>query len=938
MKISYSFGIVDFLHFGHLQALLKAKAGSDLHVFGLMNGTAANRWMGQVVSSFEERKSVLEALECVDEVMEQQSLDPTDNLRQLHSKYPDAEITLFHRRDWKALPAGEYIRSIGGAVELTDYYERLTPENILKILQSESGPAQSVFQNQIISTKANTLLALKPLVKKSEIERIFVVLAKDFFKNEKAVAHKVGELFRGEKIVIRSSSSNEDCYERSNAGHYKSILDIDSKAEAAVMEAIREVFDSYQGDISGTEDEQVLIQSQTKDVRLSGVVFTRDIQENRPYYVVNYDDTGSTDSVTGGMGGKTLWIARDKRDGIAQPWQALLESVWELEELLAGITLDIEFAITHQGKVILFQVRPLAANYRFSRNTNDAEYFDLKRKLKTEYSGISALTEGDEMQLSDMAFWNPAEMIGSNPRCLDYSLYRQLITKSAWNEGLVPMGYREVREELMYKLGNKPYISVDFSFEALTPAAVSEPLARKLIRYYRKKLSDNPTAHDKIEFEITLNCFDFCTEDRLKELLTNGFTEKETEELAAALHDLTVCGIRDYAKVLEEDKAALSKLEALRLEVQHKLPFWKEDVHRMIAAFRELIVGIGRYGTPQFSRQARYAFIARSLCSSMVMREYWTEEENAKLQTSINTVAKELERDLKRLGAKSISRYAFDKLYGHLRSGTYDIRTDRYDCIAFAQEEETALAEEEEKAVSQRWTPDKMLARLEEALLEAKMEVPVQTTWLFLHEAIEQREKFKFEFTKALSDAIEILAEVAKQTGLSRNDMSYLEISDILASEYYQTKEETGKFFRTIIAQRKADYQSRSALVLPDAIWKASDLDVIKINEARPNFITAYCVEGEVCVLDHAEPATDIQNKIIVIEKADPGYDWIFSRNIKGLITKYGGVASHMAIRCAEFDLPAAIGCGEIIYNFATRAKQLVLDCKNGKLMNGAGR
>ena len=33
----------------------------------------------------------------------------------------------------------------------------------------------------------------------------------------------------------------------------------------------------------------------------------------------------------------------------------------------------------------------------------------------------------------------------------------------------------------------------------------------------------------------------------------------------------------------------------------------------------------------------------------------------------------------------------------------------------------------------------------------------------------------------------------------------------------------------------------------------------------------------------------DDLNSIIYIENADPGYDFLFSKNIKGLITKYGG-------------------------------------------------
>jgi hypothetical protein len=39
-----------------------------------------------------------------------------------------------------------------------------------------------------------------------------------------------------------------------------------------------------------------------------------------------------------------------------------------------------------------------------------------------------------------------------------------------------------------------------------------------------------------------------------------------------------------------------------------------------------------------------------------------------------------------------------------------------------------------------------------------------------------------------------------------------------------------------------------------------------------------------------------------------------------------------MAIRCAEFRIPAAIGCGEKIYQYAQQQNTLKLDCKNGKI------
>jgi len=76
----------------------------------------------------------------------------------------------------------------------------------------------------------------------------------------------------------------------------------------------------------------------------------------------------------------------------------------------------------------------------------------------------------------------------------------------------------------------------------------------------------------------------------------------------------------------------------------------------------------------------------------------------------------------------------------------------------------------------------------------------------------------------------------------------------------------------------------------------------------------------------------NIKNKIIVIENADPGFDWIFSQKIKGLITKYGGVNSHMSIRCEELQVPAIIGFGEDNYLKILKKKKIFYDCKNQKI------
>ena len=84
--------------------------------------------------------------------------------------------------------------------------------------------------------------------------------------------------------------------------------------------------------------------------------------------------------------------------------------------------------------------------------------------------------------------------------------------------------------------------------------------------------------------------------------------------------------------------------------------------------------------------------------------------------------------------------------------------------------------------------------------------------------------------------------------------------------------------------------------------------------------------------IENNDIKVDFTSKIILIQNADPGYDWIFSRSIGGLITAYGGSNSHMAIRCVELSIPAAIGCGERMFEKLKNSGVIYLNC-NEKLL-----
>ena len=94
-----------------------------------------------------------------------------------------------------------------------------------------------------------------------------------------------------------------------------------------------------------------------------------------------------------------------------------------------------------------------------------------------------------------------------------------------------------------------------------------------------------------------------------------------------------------------------------------------------------------------------------------------------------------------------------------------------------------------------------------------------------------------------------------------------------------------------------------------------------------PNFVTMKSVVGKV-VDEHCAPE-DLSGSVLMIPSADPGYDWIFSHEVGGFITMYGGVNSHMAIRAAELGIPAVIGAGQTMYAQWSKVQVLEVDCSN---------
>ena len=201
----------------------------------------------------------------------------------------------------------------------------------------------------------------------------------------------------------------------------------------------------------------------------------------------------------------------------------------------------------------------------------------------------------------------------------------------------------------------------------------------------------------------------------------------------------------------------------------------------------------------------------------------------------------------------------------------------------------------------------------------------------FMRRTIEGREYAKFVFTKSISEVMDILLSLGECLSLSREDLAFLDIKNVLGLYSDLCSSDLSQLWLADIEKNKREYEITKSIRLPALIVDARDIYDFSMGKVEANYITSLRVLAP--LLREEELASgDPSGKIVIIERADPGYDWLFAREIAGLVTLYGGANSHMAIRCAELGIPAIIGCGEANYSAWSEAGILEIDCAARKV------
>jgi glutamine kinase len=761
-------------------------------------------------------------------------------------------------------------------------------------------------------TKAETLARLAGHVRGADVLPLAHCTVEAWRSDRTAVVAGARAL-GARRYAVRSSACGEDGATASLAGRYASVLDVAPEGLAGAIEAVVASYGHARA------NDQVLLQPMLEGVLASGVAFSRDPSTGAPYTIINIASGADTTAVTAGRTNdlQTVVAWRGAADRLPPRERSVARLVDELIALTGEDRLDLEFAFIAgpdgEERLVLLQLRPLAACTDAAPLPDHEKHLaSIAEKIRRGMAPHPYL-HGRRTVYGVMPDWNPAEIIGIRPRPLALSLYAEMVTDAVWAYQRNNYGYKNLRSfPLMVSFHGLPYIDVRVSFNSFIPRDVDGELAERLANYYIDRLLALPALHDKVEFEIIFSCYTLDLADRLDDLRAKGFSADECRRLSDSLRALTNRIINGQTGLWRSDAAKIDQLERRHAELL------RADLDP-VSRIYWILEDCKRYGTLPFAGLARAGFIAVQLLRSLVRVGVLSQEDAGRFMNGLDTVSARLGRDLAQLG-----RTGFLARYGHLRPGTYDILSPRYDEAPDRYFDwSRPPAEHKAEAALFALSLDQMrdISRL---LGEHGLAHDIVGLFDFLKGGIEGREYAKFVFTRSLSDALSLFRELGERHGFDAEAMSYADIHVI--HDLYTSSADPRELIGASIERGRQAYERTRQILLPPLITSPDDVFAFAMPPSEPNYITQRAASGP--VRSHRE-RDGLEGAIVMIPSADPGFDWIFAHRIAGFVTAYGGANSHMAIRAGELGLPAVIGAGETLFARWTAAEMLQLDCAN---------
>ena len=760
-----------------------------------------------------------------------------------------------------------------------------------------------------LSSKARALRSISSFLSTARVLPIFIFNVEQWTRNRKDVIDRALSFFdQSDDFIVRSSSCLEGCGKSSNAGRFTSVLSVKRERLSA---AIHKVVDSY--DETCQLFDEIFIQPMAIELQYSGVASNYDCASGLPYIIINVTHGKGSDLVTSGQSEcQGSVFLSPNRPSDQHQYSCIFSLLDEIQTILTGHPVEIEFGVDQRG-VILFQVRPIQ-----ERSSPIAIQSHAVKQIDGAHDQLLRLKTcfpNEPLALSVMADWNPAEMIGIKPRPLAYDLYATLITSSGWATGRVPYGYRDMTDRpLMYQLLGTPYIHLSSSILSLLPSDLPDHIAASIVNGAIDMLREQPDLHDKIEFRLVPSCV-------TPDMVLNQTQSRPSYLSSANWHTLVKSLLPVTASVLDplgptlESRRVLDEMQELIVRLNKQ---WMSSTVESLQSLLDL--GINR-AVPAFSLLARAAFVVTAIIKNFESSGIVHIGFSDLVIGDVRTVTSQMRNDATRLSLAN-----FLELYGHLRPGTYDIRA-----LSYAEAPDSYFTCGNSTECSFEHLPKVLLSVQEAKSIEeylVRLNLPCTALEFISHaqSIIACREYAKFALSCIVSHLLRAVEISCRSLDLSRDDMSFLHLYDILTLNSGDSDPAT---LASVINERRSIWELQSELRVPYVVFDMTRFDGFDEFICQPSYVSSRDIIAPAIYLNERDlPRPELcHGRVILLEAADPGFDWIFTVGAAGLVTAFGGENSHMTVRAREFGLPAAIGIGETRLNVLKRAQTLRLNC-----------
>ena len=730
---------------------------------------------------------------------------------------------------------------------------------------------------------------LEYVAKNTDIE---IPYFKEIYLNDLNNIENIVDSF-SQKIMIRSNSSSEDKEYSSSAGKYLSIGPI----ERNDLETIKKSWEMVVGSYEEQDNQSAIFQNYIENAKSVSVLTSYKVGSDSAYRTFSTYYGSETDAITSGKYSEINNFFMHRSFDILpkkyEKYNVYLKIITQLEDLFKNKQLDIEMVLDKNNSPQLLQVRPL-----MGKKLNKESIFDEKdvidRNLKN-YKKLNKTTAdrfGTNQIYSNMSDMNPAEMIGKKPDNIAFGLYKFMFTDTTWNIQRGEFGYRKYSGgKLMELFNNVAYINVNHSLNSFLTRNLQKESCEEIINYQLNKLKENPHLHDSIEFDISRSSYVFDTVEEFSKEYKNIISPSEI-----------IKWHNDLIQIDTQNKYTLEKNKKIILSTFSKLDksfeYSKKENIKLIRDTMAL----------PFTHHSRLGFVYFAQLNSLLEKEVISEDQKKLLLLSVNSISTKMKADAYevKIGKKTLE--GFLDVYGHIRAGNYNLLSSNLkNDLNFTE----SLINNSQQPLEDNILPKDIYTNIEEYF--TINEIPLKASaWIdMFQEGISTRENSKFYYTKGIDG---ILNEVGEKNTSDR------ELFDLLDIEFNE--------------ENTSDMRLKNVL-MPDLITSNEDFYFYEEMSKNGNYIGQGTVIGDVLLIENeANRPNNLENKIVVIPAADPGWDWIFNYKIKSLVTKYGGPNSHMAIRCAEHNIPAILGVGENNFTVISNSKSLKIDFSNEGFSN----